>query len=529
MNKAKWKVTITCFVVSCLLTAGTALGGEPTFIVDSNVLWNSLLHPEPNASMIVPVSLAEWNEYVQDWNQGDGNGFPIDSIYCVPELYVYEGNDPCYPQDTACLVMAWGGPDQNVPDTNYSAAYKFVYGIDPELHDCTITFSVQYTGSMFPPFIPSVVFGLQDDFGKRVWWTWRNILPKSTTTTIKINTRNIYLGKTAPSRTATDFNCECNFNLSKVKYFITGISALSATNPPAPPPGGSGGPYSYSNLTFNFSVTKNVSSGKDYIKWSQRPMIVDANQPPIISGWDQRSDYNNQQWQKPMKIVADDWNCSDFRPVTDIHWWGSFIDWNQPHLPPILPKTFHIGIWTDVPKDPCGPNNISHPGKLVWKTDCNNWVWNFAGLDRDPCNVLKKKDACFQFNQLLSQDQWFYQEPNCICKTNNGSRVYWLSIAAVYNPQDYNKTGLFYPWGWKTRAHNYNDDAVVITDVNFWPPDVNKTTWKSGQIIRPGGWDAAFELSTNEPGPPSTDLNKDGIVNFLDFAIFAQQWLTVWP
>jgi hypothetical protein len=397
MNKAKWKVTITCLVVSCLLTAGTAWG-EPAFIVDSNEQWNSLLYPGPNESMVTPVLPSEWYEYVQDWNQ-DGNAFPDDSNYCVPELYFYEGNDPCYPQNTACLVMAWGDPNQHDPDANYSSAFKFVYGIDPDLHDCTITVNV--TG----PGAGPVVFGLRDKNNYTIWWRWYS-LPRPAL--IKIDTSKIYLGEPAaiakpwfgPWRQADKFygNC-CKFDIGYVKYFVFG-TVLPMGTAGAPPPGGSG-QKPFSMLFFKYSVTKNVHGGKNYIKWSQQPVVLDANQPPIISGWDQQSDYN--QWP----IVADDWECNDSRPVTDIHWWGSFINWDQPNLPPILPKAFNIGIWTDVPKGPGVP--FSHPGKLVWKTDCNNWVWNFAGLDLDPCHVNNKKDACFQFNQLLSQDQWFYQ------------------------------------------------------------------------------------------------------------------------
>ena len=66
--------------------------------------------------------------------------------------------------------------------------------------------------------------------------------------------------------------------------------------------------------------------------------------------------------------MADDWPCYDNRPITDIHWWGSFIGWTQPNLPPVLPKGFHIGIWTDVAQN--DPNNhfgFSHPGTLIWE------------------------------------------------------------------------------------------------------------------------------------------------------------------
>jgi hypothetical protein len=197
----------------------------------------------------------------------------------------------------------------------------------------------------------------------------------------------------------------------------------------------------------------------------------------------------------------------------------------------MMPQTFHIGIWTDVPDpDPCNHNNFSHPGKLVWENYCNSYVWNFAGYDKDPRQGggAPQEDSCFQFNQLLSQDQWFYQEPS---GDPNHPQVYWLSIAPIWA-----STTPSYPWGWKSRPHFFNDDAVVIQSTNQWPLVIG-STWLSGYPIQwpawPSlegiSWDMAFELSTNEPGTPSADLNGDGIVDFFDFAIFADQWLTAGP
>ncbi|MHC4575396.1 MAG: hypothetical protein ACYS76_14910 [Planctomycetota bacterium] len=43
-------------------------------------------------------------------------------------------------------------------------------------------------------------------------------------------------------------------------------------------------------------------------------------------------------------------------------------------------------------------------------------------------------------------------------------------------------------------------------------------------------WDLAFELTTKEPDPnpppPSMDFDGSGIVDFRDFALFANKWLT---
>ena len=53
----------------------------------------------------------------------------------------------------------------------------------------------------------------------------------------------------------------------------------------------------------------------DDIKWSQPP---DVNTGVII------------QSTKEEPIIADDWECTDPRPVTDVHFWGSYIGLELP-------------------------------------------------------------------------------------------------------------------------------------------------------------------------------------------------------
>ncbi len=137
-----------------------------------------------------------------------------------------------------------------------------------------------------------------------------------------------------------------------------------------------------------------------------------------------------------------------------------------------------------------------------------------------------ENETCFQFTQLLSQDEWFYQEPN------GPNTVYWLSIAAIYNPAEI----IDYPWGWKTRPHYFNDDAVRIWQLLPTGPPVLGSKWIAGNpIMFPDdvSWDVAFELTTNEPRPhdkpASPDLNWDGIVNWKDVRITAGAWLAPVP
>ena len=358
------------------------------------------------------------------------------------------------------------------------------------------------------------------------------MIPYDVATTVTIDTSKTGLNATNPP--ATGYNSAVAFNITNVVSFAADENGTYFPSTAVPPPGQQiPRLWNYwTNLVVTPKTPPVAVTSKYHVKWSQRPDVINDHDPKMIRGWDQPSNY---YWKS---IVADDWKCEDERPVTDIHWWGSFLGWAQPYPPAIVPKAFHIGIWTDVPvgADPNPAIQYSHPGYLIWENICESWVWNFFGYDQDP-REEGEIETCFQFNQLLSEDEWFHQEPE---PTGQG-RVYWLSIAAIYNTNDH----VEYPWGWKTRQPHWNDDAVSIYDVetppvdypaNFppppsWPPVIG-SQWIAGMPIEyPTGssWDVAFELTTNEPAPnaqPSADLYPDGIVNFKDLAILANQWLT---
>ncbi len=220
------------------------------------------------------------------------------------------------------------------------------------------------------------------------------------------------------------------------------------------------------------------------LKWSQPP--APYTPPDAFNGWNEYSVYGYQQ------IVADDWVCTNANPVTDIHWWGSYLGWGELR-PPQVPDGFHIAIWTDVPRSPNTP--FSHPGQVVWETLCTNFTWQFVGWDIDPRDPAAAPEACFKFDQQLSRDEWFHQDPA------NGTNIYWISIAAVYRMG----TAPPYPWGWKTRPRDQDspapDDAVKI----FLPVAPHPgSLYEQGEPLEfPKGvsWDAAFVLTTQPVGP----------------------------
>jgi len=230
------------------------------------------------------------------------------------------------------------------------------------------------------------------------------------------------------------------------------------------------------DLAFRLNATTGVSS--ETKKWSQPP--VPYNPPDAFNGWNQLSVWGSAN------IVADDWVCTNATPVTDVHWWGSFIGWDS-STPPQMPDAFVLSIWTDVPK---GTQPFSHPGICLTNIICANFICNFAGWDIDPRNPDAPAEACFKFEQELLESQWFTQAP--------GTNVYWISIAAMYGttvPQ--------YPWGWKTRPRDTNslapDDAVII----FYPTDpVPGMIYQLGTNIcwptSTNSWDMAFALTTRQ-------------------------------
>jgi PKD repeat protein len=186
--------------------------------------------------------------------------------------------------------------------------------------------------------------------------------------------------------------------------------------------------------------------GEIAIKWMQPALVneePDAPFTPFFMGWDEPSVYREA-------VIADDWYCKDPRPVTEIHWRGSYVDWREPEAPQDAPHAFKINIWT---------NSESKPVICPSKPDVNVWQWivpremlseHVVGRDFFPGH-MDEPDSCFQYSFIIPPPDWFYQEGD--------STLYWLSIAAIYDvPPE------FHHWGWLTRQRYFHNDAVRIIE-----------------------------------------------------------------
>ncbi|MEA1906014.1 MAG: GEVED domain-containing protein, partial [Euryarchaeota archaeon] len=255
----------------------------------------------------------------------------------------------------------------------------------------------------------------------------------------------------------------------------------------------------YDAVDMAFELT--VRSESPPIKWQQRPdMMQGINVISLVDG------YDDDDPKSP--TVADDWLCLDGRPVTDLHFWGSYPGWypdkvpRDPDTPPGI-KEFRIRIYSDVPAV-VGRDEFSHPGKLLYE----GWVDDFTETYVDSI-LLPWEQYEHKYRYDLDLPKPFSQERDTI---------YWLSIAAV----TLNHT---YPWGWGSSMDRWNDFAVQgwygDPDNSKW--DLIHNPWTERHI------DMAFELTTGD-GPIKwlqfPDMaNGVNILSLPEDPVVADDWL----
>jgi len=465
------------WVAACILAIVPLALAEPYFELNTETDWLAALYGDP--PHILGVAPFEWEEYMFQWQNHLEQGEPYPPTqFLPPELYVYEGSGSGeYPENPG-LVMVWG-TDTGLPPGEYASAWKFDYVVDPDLSNAIITVTV------YPPQwgvtgqITQVSFGIRDALGRTRSWYWNvgpaGVIPWNVGTTITIHASQTGLSAVSPP--ANGYMNTPGFDITTAQVFIVDENAQWVGGPmPVPPPGGPPGGL------WNYWYNLQVRPQWQLTKWSQPP---DPAQPDnVYYGWNEWSEW----WNGP--VVADDWVCTTPDPVTDVHWWGSFLGWKYPYPPP-LPQHFHIQFWTDVPADPTAPDSFSHPGYVIWELWAYNYTTTWVGWDFDP--RTQEYEACFRFDYVLSPGEYFYQEPG-----PNGQNIYWISISAC----DGGPPQTPHVFGWKTRPRDATspapDDAVVILDpvqpvigsqygfgFPLWWPTPDQS------------WDMAFELTTS--------------------------------
>ncbi|MCP4706832.1 MAG: hypothetical protein GY865_19715, partial [candidate division Zixibacteria bacterium] len=177
-------------------------------------------------------------------------------------------------------------------------------------------------------------------------------------------------------------------------------------------------------------------------------------QLPDEDGWDVHVDM-------PM-FLADDWTCSETGPITDIHWWGSWLDEQEGVI-----NEFIINIWADVPADPLDPMSYSHPGVHLHSINAPAGSFAITPLMPEeptmfedwydpsaPLVIVDDHQEYFRYDLILDEIDFFDQVEGT---------VYWLSIECLVEDD-----GLGKQWGWKNTQDHHLDDAVYYDGQDGW-------------------------------------------------------------
>jgi len=219
------------------------------------------------------------------------------------------------------------------------------------------------------------------------------------------------------------------------------------------------------------------------------------------------------------KILADDWQCSQSGPVTDIHIWGSWL-------------------WDELPMDPSGlnqdPQNVrfklsihddvkAGEDPLVdWSHPASPARWEMIFEPHDPRVVARlyaeipagdEPELFYDPNteQIMGEDRQVWQYNFFLDATDNvfvqeEGNIYWLDVQAWPEPGlAAGSTALF---GWKTSRDHFNDDAVFGDNLAFGEEpvalgDLGDVPWKEmrypfGHEFETESIDLAFVI-TPEP------------------------------
>jgi hypothetical protein len=204
------------------------------------------------------------------------------------------------------------------------------------------------------------------------------------------------------------------------------------------------------------------------------PYKMHFPQLPDPTGWDVNG-------TEPM-ILADDFQCSETGPISDVHVWGSWHFGNPGSI-----SSIRLSIFDNVPEDPTNPDSYSQPGTLLWAqsfapgdytlldpygTGQEGWYDPATGVSQRPDH-----DTFHQLNFTNIKDPFVQQF----------GEIYWLAVSVTVDPSP---TGP--EWGWKTSQDHFMDNAVWYVPGTGWSelydPEV------SGQPL-----DLAFVI-TPEPG-----------------------------
>src|ERR1041384_3582599 len=175
------------------------------------------------------------------------------------------------------------------------------------------------------------------------------------------------------------------------------------------------------------------------------------------------------------KILGDDFRCSFTGPITDIHFWGSWLN----NLVGVLTNV-QISFWSDIPAT---QDSFSQPGVQLWTT-------NYVPGQFTQQFYTNSNESFFNpnINQIIGTDTFVFRYNFCVdperafIQTNGVT--YWLTVQALGN------NGTF---GWKSSGtHCYDDGVWGAAPFPIW----QELRYPPEHPLAGRSFDLAFELTT---------------------------------
>ena len=216
-------------------------------------------------------------------------------------------------------------------------------------------------------------------------------------------------------------------------------------------------------------------------------------QAAALADWDPGDGFKMHYPQLPLQggldvefaasYLADDWQCTESGPVTDVHLW---ISWMQNLVQDI--GSIRMEVYSDIPADQSGLGYSIPGGVPLWSREMfpNDFTVREMAPDLqgwyDPSSGewgLQDHDIWQQINIAPISDPFIQEAGN----------IYWLALSFQ------NAAGQGLPYvGWKESADHFNDDAVWL--------DTSEPVWVWRELTHPEqgySLDLAFVITTPEP------------------------------
>jgi len=277
-------------------------------------------------------------------------------------------------------------------------------------------------------------------------------------------------------------------------------------------------PYADESVNLAFELLTDICPARCK-KWSEPPdMFLGMN----MDSW--------EHFGAPAGTVyplrADDF-VSDGRPITDIHWWGSYIGWESqrpgseedPVPPPggsFRPVGFNLSWHDTSPEGSCTPGPLK-TNLFVAIDKCHEVFYGTVFQEwMEPPNIFEHEYQYYVdlLDPEVAGEPWY----------ELAGTHYWLNVQAVFSqdfvpaPEEGSHTG----WGWKIAPEEY-------TGMGMCPSAVSGANGAAGSWVtallpfypaypRSGQpFDLAFELTTTNI-PPTNGFAVVTDVEFTDMS-----------